>query len=214
MTSPHANNRPVIQKKLETDIGLLTVEGPVSTQLLREMEINSGLDAFRPASRQKEALEEIAALADGWVIAAHHQGVLVGYVTFHPAEEFERWGRANIREILELGAIEVAPGFRHFGLGKALMGVAFADVVMENFIVLSTEYYWHWDLEGTGLNIWEYQQVMTKLMQSVGMVRRDTDDQEITAHPANMLMVRVGKNVAAKPIESFEGLLFVKSKRS
>ncbi len=28
---------------------------------------------------------------------------------------------------------------------------------MEDYIIITTEYYWHWDLKGTGLKVWEYR---------------------------------------------------------
>ncbi len=213
MTPPHTNCRTLITKHLALSSGSATIEGPVVQEQIAALGIDHRLDAFRPAQRQKEALVDIAGLENGWVVLAHHNGKIVGYVTFHPPEEFERWGRANIKEIIELGAIEVAPGYRHYGLGKALMEVAFTDPIMDNYIIISTEYYWHWDLEGTGLNIWEYQKVMSKLMESVGMIRRETDDQEITAHPANMLMVRIGSNVTDKARTDFAALLFKRKRR-
>ena len=27
------------------------------------------------------------------------------------------------------------------------------DDAMEDYIIITTEYYWHWDLKGTGLNV-------------------------------------------------------------
>mgnify|MGYP002395650360 CR=1 FL=1 len=179
---PYAAVRSQIRKMIEFEKGAVHIEGPTLSETIRELGIDDGLKAFRPAWRQKEALEEIAGLEDGWVVAAH------------------------------FGAIEVAPGFRNIKLGRAMMEVAFADTIMEEFIVISTEYYWHWDLDGTGLNVWEYQQVMTKLMEGVGMVKCETDEQEICAHPANMLMVRTGKNVGAGASAAFERLLFLKKK--
>jgi acetoin utilization protein AcuA len=77
--------------------------------------------------------------------------------------------------------------------------------------VLSTEYYWHWDFEGTNLEIWEYREVMKRIMEHVGMEVKDTDEEEIASHPANMLMVRVGANVDKAIVEDFEKLLFLDS---
>lgn len=207
VTPSHAATRPIITRVLNSDKGPITLEDPTASEKISNCSIDEGLRAFRPAWRQKEALVEIAQ-EDGWVVCAIHQDMIVGYITFHPPGEFERWGRAGIKEMLELGAIEVAPGFRNAKLGREMMDLAFADPVMDDFIVISTEYYWHWDLDGTRLGIWDYQKVMTRLMESVGMVKRDTDEQEICAHPANMLMVRVGSNVCPEAVEALEKLLF------
>ena len=40
---------------------------------------------------------------------------------------------------------------------------------MEDYIIITTEYYWHWDLKGTGLNVWEYRKVMEKMMNAGGL---------------------------------------------
>ncbi|MGQ0455079.1 hypothetical protein ACT4UM_27375, partial [Bacillus sp. SS-TM] len=32
---------------------------------------------------------------------------------------------------------------------------------------LTTEYYWHWDLKQTGLNVWEYRKVMVRSFDSI-----------------------------------------------
>lgn len=83
------------------------------------------------------------------------------------------------------------------------------DPAMEEYIVISTEYYWHWDLEGTGLNVWKYKEIMKKVMGSAGMDVYATDDPEIASHPANMLMARIGRHVPAASVERFHHLRFI-----
>ena len=51
----------------------------------------------------------------------------------------------------ELGAIEVADDYRSYGLGKQMLKIAFMEDQLENAIVYTTEYYWHWDLKNSGL---------------------------------------------------------------
>ena len=84
---------------------------------------------------------------------------------------------------------------------------------MENYIVFSTEYYWHWDLEGSGLNVWEYRKVMEKVMAAGGLKPLPTDDPEIMSHPANSLVVRIGKNVPKESREKFDELRFLDRNR-
>lgn len=45
-------------------------------------------------------------------------------------------------------------------------------------------------------------------MKSVDMVWHATDDPEICAHPANCLMVRIGKEVPLESIERFDRIRF------
>lgn len=199
----------LISQSTQIPGGVLLVQGPVSTSILQELTLDQGLRAFRPPNRQKEALLEISRLENGRIIIARLEQNIVGYVTFHPPDSFERWSHGP-QEILELGAIEVAPCVRRYGVGKKLLEVAFSDESMERCLVVATEYYWHWDLEGTGLHVWEYREVMRQLMAHIGMVVKDTDEEEIAAHPANMLTVRYGKHIPRESILAFEALLFSK----
>jgi acetoin utilization protein AcuA len=109
---------------------------------------------------------------------------------------------------LELGAIEVIPKYRGNAVGKHLLKVAMMDDAMEDYIIITTEYYWHWDMKGTGLNVWEYRKVMEKMMSAGGLKWFATDDPEICSHPANCLMVRIGKRIGQDSIEQFDRIRF------
>jgi acetoin utilization protein AcuA len=186
----------------------LVVEGPVTPKALSEWILHSKLDAFRSPKEQHQALVEIADLPEGRIILAREDNIIVGYVTFHYPDEMERWSEGGMLDLVELGAIEVANDYRHLGLGKALIATAFEGGQLDNIIVFTTEYYWHWDLESNGLNVWEYREMMERLMKSVGMVWFATDDPEICAHPANCLMVRIGKDVPLSSVEQFDRVRF------
>ncbi|PZE22555.1 GNAT family N-acetyltransferase [Paenibacillus xerothermodurans] len=186
----------------------IMVEGPVAPEQLANYRMHRDLDAFRRPGDQFEALVEIAGLPEGRVIVARLDGEIIGYVTFHYADELERWSEAGMDDLIELGAIEVADDFRSIGLGKRMLRLAFLDDQMENVITFTTEYYWHWDLEKSGLNVWEYRKMMENLMNSVDMVWFATDDPEICSHPANCLMVRIGKQVPLSSIEQFDRVRF------
>ncbi|WP_277755899.1 GNAT family N-acetyltransferase [Paenibacillus luteus] len=186
----------------------LILEGPVPPERLAQMTMNKALDAFRRPPEQHEALVEIAGLPEGRIILARDGDIIVGYVTFHYADELERWSEGGMTDLIELGAIEVADEYRGCGLGKRMIELAFADEQLENMIVFTTEYYWHWDLEGTKLNVWEYRKMMERLMEAVGMVWFATDDPEICSHPANCLMVRIGKEVPLSSVEYFDTVRF------
>ncbi|RXZ77297.1 GNAT family N-acetyltransferase [Paenibacillaceae bacterium] len=188
--------------------GELIVEGPVHPDQLASWTMHPDLDAFRRPKDQHEALVEIAELDEGRIIVAREQEQIVGYVTFHYPDEMERWSEAKMDDLVELGAIEVANDFRSFGLGKHMIQTAFASDQLENIIVFTTEYYWHWDLEGSRLNVWEYRVMMEKLMKSVDMIWYATDDPEICSHPANCLMVRIGKEVPLDSVERFDRIRF------
>lgn len=187
---------------------LLIVEGPVRPDMLRPLEMHPDLHAFRRPQEQHAALVEIAELPEGRIIIARAENVIVGYVTFHYPDELERWSEGQMEDLLELGAIEVANSYRGTGLGKQLILTAFEEEQLENFIVYTTEYYWHWDLEGSRLSVWDYRKMMEKLMESVGMIWYATDDPEICSHPANCLMVRIGKDVPLASEQQFDRVRF------
>ncbi|WEK52885.1 MAG: GNAT family N-acetyltransferase [Candidatus Cohnella colombiensis] len=186
----------------------LIVEGPVSPDILREWTLHPELDAFRRPAEQHLALIEIAELPEGRIIVAREGTLIVGYVTFHYPDELERWSDGGMDDLVELGAIEVSNAYRNLGLGKAMIQTAFEHGQLDNVIIYTTEYYWHWDLDASGLNVWEYREMMEKLMKSVGMVWFATDDPEICAHPANCLMVRIGKDVPLSSAEQFDRVRF------
>lgn len=186
----------------------LIIEGPVPPEQLSELTMHPDLKAFRRPAEQHEALVEIAGLPEGRIIITRDQDMIVGYVTFHHPDEQERWSEGNMKDLIELGAIEVAKDYRSLGLGQQMIKTAFEEEQMERYIVFTTEYYWHWDLKGSGLNVWDYRKMMERLMKIVDMEWYATDDPEICSHPANCLMVRIGRNVPLSSQEQFDRIRF------
>ena len=186
----------------------IVVEGPVSPSHLQTLKMHPDLDAFRKPADQHAALVEIAGLPEGRIILAREDSTIVGYVTFHYPDEMERWSQGNMPDLIELGAIEVADDYRSLGIGSKMIRTAFEDEQMEKYIVFTTEYYWHWDLKNSGLSVWEYRSMMERLMKTVDMVWYATDDPEICSHPANCLMVRIGKEVPLSSEGQFAGIRF------
>lgn len=196
--------------QLQVEDMLVQIKGSVTSQEINELDIDSGIRIFRPAQAQKRALAMIADMNESMVTVAIANEMIVGYITFHRPEEDSRWSLEFPAGILELGAIEVSPHWRRHGIGAKMMEAAFAQDKLENYIVISTHYYWHWDLEGTGLSIWDYQKMLTKVMNVAGLSKTGTDEPDITTHPANMLQVRVGSRVSTKDKVKFELIRFRK----
>lgn len=196
------------RKDYEMKAGILIVEGPVTPETIMRYPFHEGLKAFRHPPEQQEALYGIAQLPEGRIIIARDGEKIIGYVTFLYPDPLERWSEEKIENVLELGAIEVAPPYRGQGVGKKLLEVAFMDDAMEDYLIFTTEYYWHWDLKGTGLSVWDYRKMMEKMMGSAGLEWYATDDPEICSHPANCLMVRIGKRVPLETIQAFDRLRF------
>lgn len=188
--------------------GDIIIEGPISSNELANLEFHEDLIAFRPAPQQHKALIEIAKLPEGRIIIVRELNEVVGYATYVYPDPMERWSEGNMVNLIELGAIEIIPKFRAGGVGKALLTVSMMDDAVEDYIILTTEYYWHWDLKGTGLNVWEYRKVMEKVMNAGGLEYFATDEPEISSHPANCLMARIGSRVDQESIQQFDNLRF------
>lgn len=192
----------------ETRHGMVIVEGPVPAEQLASYTLHEKLTAFRLPKQQHEALVGIAKLDEGRIIIARNGDTIVGYVTYLYPDPLERWSEDRIDNMIELGAIEVIQDYRGTGMGKKLLEVSFMGDEMEDYLVITTEYYWHWDLKGTGLNVWDYRKMMENMMSVAHFEYYATDDPEITSHPANCLMARVGKRVGHDTIERFDKLRF------
>lgn len=192
-----------------TTYGKIIIEGPLSSEELRKFFFHEDLNAFRPGPKQFEAILSIADFDEGRLIIARTENTIIGYVTYLHPDPLERWSELNMDDLIELGAIEVIPKFRGSKIGSQLLKVSMLDDVMENYIIISTEYYWHWDLKGTQLSIWNYRKVMEKMMAAGGLSPAPTDDPEIVSHPANCLMVRIGGSVPKSSVEKFDYLRFL-----
>ncbi len=194
--------------EFETRHGNTIVEGPVPSEKLATYTLHEDLKAFRPSHQQHKALIDIAKLEEGRIILIRQESLVVGYVTYLYPDPLERWSEDRIPNMIELGAIEVIPAYRGTGTGKKLIEVSFMDDAMEDYLVITTEYYWHWDLKGTGLTVWDYRNMMERMMKSANFEYYATDDPEITSHPANCLMARIGSRVQADTLERFDRLRF------
>ncbi|ARK31740.1 GNAT family N-acetyltransferase [Halalkalibacter krulwichiae] len=186
----------------------LILEGPLSGEAIESFEFHSGLVAFRPPEKQKIALIGIADLPEGRINVVRDGNTIVGYVTFVYPDPMERWSEGKVENLIELGAIEIAKEYRGAQVGKNLLRLSFMDDAMEDYIIITTEYYWHWDLTGSGLDVWGYRKMMEKMMNAGGLEWYATDDPEICSHPANCLMARIGKRVNTDSILRFDQLRF------
>ncbi|MCL6447803.1 MAG: GNAT family N-acetyltransferase [Armatimonadetes bacterium] len=197
---------PPSRETLRTKRGTVEFIPRAAGQFLAELTMDQALNNFRSAKAQHRALLQIAGLPEGRVSIARSGTTIIGYVTFHRPHRFSRWAHHPL--LLEVGGIEVSPAWRKMGIASRLLKVAFSEPDLENYITFTTEYCWHWDLERSGLDIWRYQKLMIRLFESVGLVKMETDDPDILAHPANVFMARIGKNVPAGQVKSFQKLLF------
>lgn len=195
-----------------TPHGLVSILGPVCSKRLIEFDFDENLNNFRPAERQKEALFNIAKQPEGMVYVALSGSTVIGYVTFHRPNKYSRWSKHP--RILEVGTIEVAPKWRKFKIAHKLLELAFKNPLLESYILITIEFCWHWDLEQTNMNIWQYQRMLARLLGSVGMRKTPTDDQSILEHPANVLMVKFGNNISSEDLKLFSEIQFENNEKN
>ncbi|RSL32927.1 GNAT family N-acetyltransferase [Salibacterium salarium] len=195
-------------REIEVDGRTLLMEGPISGTKIHDYDFHEGLVAFRTPEEQKKALIGIADLPEGRINAVIDEQTIVGYVTFVYPDPLERWSDANMETLLELGAIEIADDYRGAKIGTRLLEFSMLDDAMEDYIIITTEYYWHWDLKGSNLSIWDYRKVMEKMMNAGDLEWMATDDPEICSHPANCLMVRIGSRISNDTIQQFDTIRF------
>ncbi|TYO94762.1 GNAT family N-acetyltransferase [Desulfallas thermosapovorans] len=190
----------------ETPKGTIYIEGPCPGSYLADLTMNSKLTNFRPPEKQKKALIAITGMPHGMIYIARHEKEIVGYITFHRPDESSRWIKHP--RVLELGGIEISSDWRRCKIAENILKAGFSNPVMEDYIVITMEMCWHWDTRNTKLDIWAYQKVLCNLFGSVGMKRTATDDPDILEHPANVLMARIGQNVAVSDVALFESMRF------
>ncbi|AXF57917.1 GNAT family N-acetyltransferase [Salicibibacter kimchii] len=183
-------------------------EGPISSEQIARYEYHPGLVAFRQPKAQKKALMGIAKLPEGRINVAVDDGMIVGYATFVYPDPLERWSESPLDNLIELGAIEVAHEYRGAKIGSRLLELSMYDDAMEDYIIITTEYYWHWDLKNSGKSVWEYRKIMEKMMNKGGLYWMATDDPEISSHPANCLLVRIGSRVSIEDVQTFDQIRF------
>ncbi len=181
-----------------------TVEGPASPDYLIRLRMNDQLDNFRHPGEQQKALVKIASFPMGRVYIARSGEEIVGYVTFHRPDEYSRWYRLPV--VMELGGIEVARDWRRRKVGSSLLEFVFRDDYWEDFIVISTEYFRHWDTRGNRMDVWEYRSMLDRFFSLAGFMPMPTNDPDILEHPANVLMARPGSRVEWEEMMRFDDL--------
>jgi acetoin utilization protein AcuA len=195
-------------RTLSSPYGPIEVFPCADPALLGRLEIDSSLNVFRPPERQLEALVGIAKDSLGCVCFARLAHRLIGYATFHPPDDIERWSGSSVPGLIELGAVETSKLHRGRHLARHLLEVAFATGRFEDKIVIATIYYWHFDLEGTGLTTYAYKKLLERLYNSVGMQVFSSDDPELD-FPGNSLMARIGPQASPDLLAEFERLRFL-----
>jgi len=181
-------------------------------EFLAELAPTPGIGAFsryapQAANRQHAALIKVATLPYGRVLVAHRGRHLVAYLTFHPPESDCRWASLPCGKILELGGVEVARDFRGMGLARRLMDQAFAPPDFDDVIVYAQALTWCWDLEGSGMGVADYRQMILRLFGAYGFESYITDEPNVRYDRTSFLLARMGPRTPTTLVKEFQALL-------
>ena len=190
----------------------LEVRDRCTPDLLAGLTIDPGLGAFsryapEASRRQHAALIRVASLAEGRVLIAHTGCRLVGYLTFHPPPEESRWADLPRGQILELGGIEVARGFRGRGVARRLMDAAFSSGDYDAAIVYAQGLTWCWDMSGSRMGPSEYRAMILRLFGVYGFERCVTDEPDVSFDRTSVLLVRIGPLAPDPLVQAFRARL-------
>jgi acetoin utilization deacetylase AcuC-like enzyme/GNAT superfamily N-acetyltransferase len=175
--------------------GPLVLRDRCPASLLRRLEVDPGIHAFvRDPDEEREVLARIAEEPAGEVVVAHTpEGTVVGYVAVLDPEPGTRF--ASLPGLLEVGAVEVATGWRRGGVASALLRFAVEPDPFEDLILIASGLAWHWDLDQSGLSAVAYRRVLAKVFEAAGFETLRTDEPEVAHDPANLFVARVGSRV-------------------
>ena len=200
----------MLTRELETTKGAIRLLSHPSPDVIAAMPVGDGLGArsrFRPEALQR-MLGQVSALEDAAVVVAGTpEGQLAGYLVMVRTDPLERWGRDPALPLYEVAGLEVARPFRRLGLARGMLALALAPEAWEARIVLAPLVAGQWDLPGTGLGKPEYRWLLLRLFRRLGFAEFPTDEPDILADPANLLLVRVGQRVGPGPYLRFSALL-------
>ena len=204
-------DHPFTPRRLAVGLGLLRATGLLRPgdegcppSLVRRLRPDPGLTAFtRDPARELDLLARAAAHPDTCLVLAHApDGRIAGQVTVCAPEG--RW--AALDRVLEL-ALETSRNWRRMGVAGGLLRFALDASWVAHVIWLAEGYHWHWDTEGAALDALGYRRVLRALLEREGFVEERTDEPDIAASPANILLARVGRRVPAPDAVAFRARL-------
>lgn len=200
-----------MEREIRVDGKLVKLVRYLDNALLGDLRMGNGLGNFfhyryRTAGKTREVLNLICENPCDMVSGAVFERTLVGYVTIVGPEDDSCWEKLNrmISEkycdnrkavILELGSIEVSTAWRARGIGSSMLAFVFDDTKMEEKIVFTREFSWHWDLKSTGLTSYQYRTMLLRLFRRFGFEYYQTDDAEICYSGESMFLARIGSKV-------------------
>jgi acetoin utilization protein AcuA len=191
--------------------GTITMRPNCPPELFRNLRLDNGFGKFPSYTSILHRLEEFESIARGKggsvTLALLEPNVLVGYSVYRYPDPVERW--SFMRELMyEMAAVEVSRNFRNLGLGHRLLQLSLSNGPFEDRILYLSGFSWHWDLEGTGLNLTGYRHMLMRLYGSFGFRAVPTNEPNVTLREENFMMVKMGSKVSEYDQRRFKSLCF------
>jgi GNAT superfamily N-acetyltransferase len=186
------SNGSPLRREVETAAGPLILQNFCSPALVASLKADQGLHAFAHfPEREHQLLLGIAERPDCALTLAYTPGgEIVGQVTLAPADTWWQ-GVANTYEL----AIEVSTHWRRLGIARQLLSLALKFDTVEEMILVALGLSWHWDLKGSGLSPFRYRSLLAHILEPYHFFECLTDEPNVGMDPANILLVRIGKDV-------------------
>jgi hypothetical protein len=106
-------------------------------------------------------------------------------------------------------AIEVSTPWRGLGIARQLLSLALEFDTVEEMILVVFGLSWHWDLKDSGLFPFHYRCLLAHILEPYHFFECLTDEPTIGMFPANILLVRIGKDLKPEVMDQlFQRMCF------
>jgi len=164
---------------------------------------------YRSLYTRRESLEKHADLPDADVtLALTDHNHIIGFGVLAYPESEERWSRLGAGLMMEVKAIEVSRSWRRAGVAKCIIQTMMNQPMVEDKIIYMVGYSWTWDLDGSGQSAQAYRRMLIRLFEPCGFQEYQTNEPNICLKPENILLGRIGRNVAKDQRDNFKWLRF------
>lgn len=164
---------------------------------------------YKSIYTKREVLEQYAGTAAANVVLALTETRhIVGFgVLSHPDDD-ERWTELGPGMMMEIKAVEVCRSFRSCKIAGDLLRLMLAHPKIEQTIAYMVGYSWTWDLDGSGLSVQQYRNMLIRLFSPHQFTELQTNEANICLKPENLFMGRVGSQVSDQVCQDFKLLRF------
>ena len=159
-------------------------------------------------TKQETLVQHAESTLANVVLALTEDRQIVGFgVLSHPNED-DRWAELEPGIMMEIKAIEVSRRFRSCKIAGDLLRLMLSHPTVEQMIAYMVGYSWTWDLDGSGLTVHQYRNMLIHLFSPHQFFELQTNEANICLKPENLFMARVGSHVSNQIRQDFKLLRF------